>query len=1376
MNQMRSVVAKLYSLSLYGDQTKTASEVTQVKSQLISFLKKANELSRQDIKHLQRVVDTYEEMFFQIMFLVTSGVDFDDLTRRQFNFLLALDNDPKNYIRAMSNFGILDRLFTGTGINDQNERMKESIKLYKASRRKFSLKSLVKGLDRSQLSVGGMPVQEFLVNTVLDVITGDVHAQTGDDYLKSLGLVAIRKIKGRTSLLARELISASNSYEKRASLTKEEEGTKFGNWTTLSAKIVGRFQFIKNTIKDFTISRMREESGVSVPTHLDQENWDRIYDSITELNLGEGTATEFLDEYRNRGLDSKKLREVASHLLSLLDSGSLQDKHVPMIMGVAFTKEISDSPAKGAELIRFALDNIEKVSTQPRVQSEMRTVAYQRLYQLGRLTKRELGFLNTTSLTGEVESHALKVELRKRLKLNSLDDLFTAFKDKGNRVIKNDDGDFVLVNEDNQPFFNFEDDFSDYLSKATRILKSMPASISDKAGIGAYKLVEELVSFLDLIKRHTELALERTPKVLFDTVDKKLKNPELLKEYRALSADDVVVSLGSSSNLNMDLGLLLLEKEECEEIIAQKTISEHPLSSLTSEEYMPAATEGQGGASQFAGNVTNTDMNRFSQLRRALLQSDQYKDDMKELEGIRIYIQKISQALSASITFPYQKSGKLFKVKKAAQNLDAIKAFLGDLGDDIQRINRPRIPKFITDIVGNTERLDIGVLDAKGLDGFFEAIQKATDLYDEIKDVEASNLPSDFEAKVNEALNDVISEYNKFSGEFPQNYRDAVGVIVESAPDGQFNDAYKRIQSQIVRDVMINELAPRSRAGSPKFPSQKRAQRARTLGKKINMNTTSIIEQVMGVDKQGPVLDEAKIAKAISDAKKKWNTATGDFEVGVANEIERRLEEGDFLVSEARLAKAIASLKKGEQTKVTRAFTKLRDAIAADVLTDYAERERLRAKLNIDGKIDELSQELEELKSNLTAKRRKTDAERQTLADINAGNHKLQERIGSLSQGRKRAGSNAAREARERRNENYQTPYSIKVDEIIRETDLDVIQKKSKVREAEDRLRKQTQKMNENMASLPSIGGSNKSVRVLSDITMASILANRDIRQKVGEALVSADLDKVIDFVFGVSLSDCFPTLSDTPSSVIERFKGFMNAFGLTRRFFDTKSGTVYSPNIDNIFGDASASSIADYAGDFLKFLQIALSKELMEYVYKNSLDSEADEEGDFGVTTSTGQFEIYEALGIDREVIDRIYEIANPTDDEGERQMGITPEVSNALKQLRDELRNYVLNIGDYVPSDSLETAVKISNKPSEGSPLTLSDLSLGAKKGKSNKPREDLIQVTKSFIHGTMLLGGLYVKQADDDLVLSLGIDPSCLEDFAKEVGLKEKDQEES
>ena len=96
-------------------------------------------------------------------------------------------------------------------------------------------------------------------------------------------------------------------------------------------------------------------------------------------------------------------------------------------MGAAFTKEVKGP--QGAELLRFALDNIENVSSQASVQSEMRTIAYKRLFQLGRLTKRELGFLDTASLSGEVESHSLRMKLKKRLNLRNLDDIFTAFKD-----------------------------------------------------------------------------------------------------------------------------------------------------------------------------------------------------------------------------------------------------------------------------------------------------------------------------------------------------------------------------------------------------------------------------------------------------------------------------------------------------------------------------------------------------------------------------------------------------------------------------------------------------------------------------------------------------------------------------------------------------------------------------------------------------------------------------------------------------------------------------------------------------------------------------------------------------------------------------------
>ena len=328
-----------------------------------------------------------------------SGVDFDDLKPREFNLMLLEDN-PKQYLKRMNQFNILDRLFEGTGISEA-DRMKEVTKLYKSSRRIFSLKSLVKGLDRSKLTVGGMPVQEFLADTILDVVTGDVHAMEGDDYLKSLGLTYMRKLKGKRSLLARYLTTARKSYEKRASLTEEEHGTKSGDWTRLSTAIIGKFRYAKNTIRDFTINRMKQEEKISVPGNmLAEESWDSIYDSLTELNFEGGYSEDFLEEYQNRGLQSKKLRDAAEALLAKQKAGTLDPQtDVALIMGVAFTKEV-DGP-QGAELLRFALDHIENVSSQASVQSEMRAIAYKRLFQLGRLTKRELGFLDTASLSGK---------------------------------------------------------------------------------------------------------------------------------------------------------------------------------------------------------------------------------------------------------------------------------------------------------------------------------------------------------------------------------------------------------------------------------------------------------------------------------------------------------------------------------------------------------------------------------------------------------------------------------------------------------------------------------------------------------------------------------------------------------------------------------------------------------------------------------------------------------------------------------------------------------------------------------------------------------------------------------------------------------------
>ena len=88
------------------------------------------------------------------------------------------------------------------------------------------------------------------------------------------------------------------------------------------------------------------------------------------------------------------------------------------------------------------------------------------------------------------------------------------------------------------------------------------------------------------------------------------------------------------------------------------------------------------------------------------------------------------------------------------------------------------------------------------------------------------------------------------------------------------------------------------------------------------MDTTSIIEAVMGVNKQGPVLSEAKISSAINTAQSAWRTASdGHVESRVQTEIERLLREGDFLVSDARLSKSLSSLDKKIQKKVMTAFT-----------------------------------------------------------------------------------------------------------------------------------------------------------------------------------------------------------------------------------------------------------------------------------------------------------------------------------------------------------------------------------------------------------------------------------------------------------------------
>ena len=223
------------------------------------------------------------------------------------------------------------------------------------------------------------------------------------------------------------------------------------------------------------------------------------------------------------------------------------------------------------------------------------------------------------------------MKLKKKLNLQNLDDVFTAFKDKGNKIVLDQDtGEYTLVNSSGSEFFDYEDYQRDIV-KAQRLLDSMSAHISDKAGIGVYETVKEYVRFFDVVERHTELALKRMRTALVR--DGKKKNQEALAELGGIDLSKVVVG-----GLPLEVNMVI--RDELNESLGRKTISEHTLSSLSSTDYIASATEGKGRATQFAGKITNTDMSRFSQLRRALLQDDQYKDKMKELDDYRIYIQK----------------------------------------------------------------------------------------------------------------------------------------------------------------------------------------------------------------------------------------------------------------------------------------------------------------------------------------------------------------------------------------------------------------------------------------------------------------------------------------------------------------------------------------------------------------------------------------------------------------------------------------------------------------------------------------------------------------------------------------------------------------
>ena len=497
--QVRTIVAKLITLSIYGDNTKTASQNAEMRSQLISLLKKtASSMTTREInEHLQRTVNSIENNFFNTMFLVATGVDFATIKKSKFD-LIQNTTDLRTFIRHLDAIGAIDRLFCNTGVAEK-QRIPEVLKLLKVLKKNFTLKYLVRSAQSGIDNVGGMPVNEFVTDAVMDVVLGETFHTEGDDYLVSLGLQKMRKIKSGRSLLALLINEYGNQYHKRASLASDEVGTKAGDWAWLKSELLRDFKWTGNKIKTFTIARMRQLKDTSVPLNLTDEGHKVLMESIDSFDLGDGTIEGILEDYRDRGLDSTSLRNEAKRLNGLAKKGNLIPDEVPNIFSVLFTTDISQAT------LRYGLENVEHVSTDRSVQNKMRELAYKQLYKKGYLTSQEQGFLDSSNTTpqarffmrDEVVNRFGMPDLKVLVNRVNLADRFEDQMGEGDQTFN------TLVDEEGYPLFgdNLDEVVLDPAYKLLRRYEVLPPAISSKVDIGVHEAIRTIQGFLIQLTR-----------------------------------------------------------------------------------------------------------------------------------------------------------------------------------------------------------------------------------------------------------------------------------------------------------------------------------------------------------------------------------------------------------------------------------------------------------------------------------------------------------------------------------------------------------------------------------------------------------------------------------------------------------------------------------------------------------------------------------------------------------------------------------------------------------------------------------------------------------------------------------------------------------
>lgn len=1426
-DQARSVIAKLIYISICGDSTKTASETTELKRQLISFIKTSAQtrkrlsdpgtnLSEWEIgDHFQSIIDLVEIQYFHTLLLIRTGLDIDTLSQMEFKAIQNTSNGNK-FFKKLVEFGYDKFLFTGTGIapQDQEREMKD---WYRKSRKSFTLSGLINYIKKQNIkSVGGDDPAEFVVNAILEVVAGDTGEQTGDDYLKTLGISTMRRVTSSRSILAFFMNEASNSYSKRASLTSEEEGTKAGDWERFKAKTVADLKFAKRKIYDYTRKKMNQLKDISLPLlAMEMEEGISIYDQITDLSFDGGEAEAFLDEYVNKGLNSTKLRSLAKELSTKLDKSTLQPSDVPSIFGSLFADGMS------VNLIRYALDNIEAVSSDRKVQRNMRELAYKRIYMLGGLTPREIGLLDTSVEGNKILRGRAKASMKRlvssRFGLEDLRPMFTLFdKHIGGVEVDEEGGYSYFVDTDQYPLIS-DDFWSKVVAPAEKALvrfDTLPIEISDKVGIGLQATISEVSGLFGLIlKRAKDQGVPET------------------------SFEDFVLADVSSETIDMNHNLeeISLLHKKMKKALSLKKVVSHPLNSLSSLNYEEVDTSTRA-SSLHAGNLTNERLSTFSKLKSAMLKTEPYKSDMEDLEAYRLWVQSFSFSAVEAISKIYSgETGSLLGGKKGPSD-EQLEEFATIVYEEVQtRYNRR--PSFNRG--GGFDSLKDIVTDISILTKFEKAFEAVADY---------SQDPAQIDRNEMIRLAGVFYDtYRTLSDNFSTTYANGIKAISENS---EYADDFAKLKQSIVREIALESLSPRSRRGTEKFTSQIKRQRATATAKLSTtaLNQAQIVESVLGVDKGGPVMAEDQIQKAIQKAKEGWVKATQNLksevmtkaevatfikdvsgkiteaeiqkklrELGTAGfsasvvqnvgtyleegysitndekreltgllenassqtekvserlttEVESLLSQGDFLLPEARI-NALEISDKAKKT-LMKAYEKFRDAMALDILTEYPEREALRATLEAEEKGQEKREEANKLLDTLSKKNKAdlTAEEQSELAQLKQGLHPLQEESAKLISGIAEAGKIARARARMEKKEKKQR-YSVKVDEIMKQTDLDVgIASQKKIEDAKSILTSRILGDTASTgASLPSpLTGKNKNIaRGLASVANAKLLSDKSVAKSVTSAIVKADPSDLLNFL--ETSPECFSGVS-TNNVQVSLLKGFVKSFKEIGRFYDSNSGSSYTPTFNSPFEDSASGRIANYVSDFVTFLAVCCSIEVAEQTLRNYYELD---NGQVFVKQSASVFDIYKSVGFYTEARDFLEDKGF---DEGTNnllrgQPGMTEDSVERLgRGLRDHIKGLLEDQLDLTIPNSYLNRNLISVEVSGGEEqVPKHTAKFSVKVGNIGDRRDEISSNYKGFLNGLVLLGGAYLKGGDDVLYESLGLDPDCGNAFASLVDLE-------